>query len=56
MSETILKKLLKDKIIFIEEDYYVGKASDNEEVILGNVGYEDDIEKYLKAHPTPDTW
>ena len=35
---------------------YVGKAHDGTEVLMGTRGAEKNLERYLKAHPTPKHW
>lgn len=35
---------------------YVGTAADGTVVLLGTVGYEENVELYLREHPTPETW
>ena len=53
----LLSKLIDNGTVFIDDfDEYVGIASDNEYVCIGNVGNELDVESYLTSHPTPDTW
>ena len=51
-----LKMLLANKIIEIEDNYYIGKASDGIWVQLGEIGAEDQLELYLETYPTPDKW
>ena len=56
LNEGLLQKLIKAKVVFIDNIEYIGKAVDGKEVSLGNVGDEKQIEKYLKDHPTPKDW
>jgi len=51
-----IKFLIANKVIEIEDNYYIGKASDGVWVQLGEVGYEEELNKYLDACPTPDRW
>jgi len=51
-----LQSLLKSKKVWVEDGEYVGKSKDGTEVTLGSVGDERTVERYLKDHPTPDTW
>ena len=39
-----------------DQFYYIGRTSDGTEVQIGNVGSEDNIERYLADHPTPEDW
>lgn len=52
----ILNALINSGVVHVEDGYYVGKASDGEWVTIGWTGDTDDAERYLKDHPTPDTW
>jgi len=52
----ILEQLIKSGDIFLDEDEYVGIASNGDEVSLGYVGQELRIEYYLQSHPTSNTW
>jgi hypothetical protein len=52
----ILEQLIKLGKIWVEGREYVGLAEDGTIVSVGNVGQEEQAEKYLAAHPTPDTW
>ena len=56
MREEYLGRLLGNKVIAIEDNYYIGKASDGVWVQLGEVGREKDLEEYLASCPTPDRW
>jgi hypothetical protein len=51
-----LAALMKSGKVFKDRGEYVGVADDGTEVSIGNVGEEAKVEKYLEAHPTPDTW
>jgi len=51
-----LSAFLHSKEIQIEDNYYIGLASDNTWVQIGEVGYEDEAEKYLAACPKPSDW
>jgi len=42
--------------IWVDGSDYVGRASDGTVVTLGNVGREDELNRYLNAHPTPRDW
>ena len=54
---TELEKHLEMGTIYIEDQfYYIGRTSDGTEVQIGNVGSEDNIERYLADHPTPEDW
>jgi hypothetical protein len=64
---TQLNYLLDEGVVYIKESNvphvpekfikeYVGIAYDDVEVLLGYVGEEDAIEKYLADHPTPREW
>jgi len=53
LTELIIKT---DIIMNFEKKEYIGIADDNTEVTLGIFGEEDQIEKYLIDHPTPETW
>lgn len=50
--------LLANGTIWVSDDHseYVGNASDGTEVNLGYEFEKDATERYLVAHPTPDTW
>lgn len=53
----ILDGLAAAGLIWIDSHgEYVGVARDGVEVSLGMVGYEADVERYLRAHPTPADW
>jgi hypothetical protein len=54
----ISQKLMDKKLIWVDPgtEEYVGKAADGEEVAVGVVGYEKNLENYLKTHPTPKHW
>jgi len=57
MASTRFKELIESGIIWIDEDFnYVGMAADGEEVILGNVGEEDKVERYLQDYPETNQW
>lgn len=58
MTHPILTCRLADRSVYIDtiQKQYVGIAADNAHVLIGNVGMEDQTERYLKTHPTPDTW
>lgn len=43
------------KFSFKMRDYY-GTNAKGEEISFGGVGHEAEIERYLAAHPTPETW
>jgi len=49
-----LRDLMDKGIVWVENSYYVGLASDGEIVQLGHD--EQDTIVYLTDHPTPDTW
>ena len=56
-GESRLVPYLEDGTIWLTgSGEYLGKAADGTEVNLGMFGYEQQIEEYLKRHPTPDTW
>ena len=55
-TEKKLQEYINNGTIWIEDDEYVGKASDGIIVGLGSVGEEERMERYLKACPTPDKW
>lgn len=48
--------LVAKGLIWEDNGDYVGKAADGQEVAIGVVGYEDNVEEYLKDHPTPESW
>lgn len=56
MEHPILKLHLSDGTINRDGYDYVGQASDGKEVFIGNVGNEDQAEKYLQKHPNPTDW
>lgn len=57
-DKTRLDELLETGIIFISPDgfEYIGTASDGIEVGLGNVGREDDLNRFLDDSPSPSDW
>lgn len=52
----ILSSLLERRTIYVDNEEYVGVASDGTKLGMGVVGAERNLESYLKEHPTPDTW
>ena len=60
----LLQAALHSRTVFVDGGVYVGRARNpgtdnrapNEEVQLGVTGGEAAIERYLAAHPTPETW
>ena len=55
-STLLIGNLVHSGKMFMEDGEYVGIASDGVQVILGTVGEEDRLARYLTDHPTPDTW
>jgi len=55
-SYPLLENLIAMKLIYLDENEYVGIASDGTEVNLGYIGNEKRIEYYLQSNPTPSTW
>ncbi len=51
-----LKALLLKGTVWIEDDEYLGRASDGVVISLGVVGHESGAERYLRANPIPDKW
>lgn len=54
MEKPLLQTLIDNESIWIENGYYVGKASDGEIVQIGHD--EKSTIEYLKSNPSPDTW
>lgn len=54
----LLVNLLMEGSIYIEDSKYLyGKSSiGGGDVQLGTVDFLGEVESYLTAHPTPDTW
>jgi hypothetical protein len=51
-----LDKLIADKLVWVENGAYVGRASDGTIVQVGCVGYEESAERYLINNPSPEQW
>lgn len=51
-----LEKLLASGYVWIVDSHYIGRASDGEEVVIGEVGDEERIEWYLASYPNPTDW
>jgi len=56
MEHPILNLHMSDGTINQDGNDYFGLASDGEEIFIGNVGHEDQVEKYLQKHPNPTDW
>ena len=52
----LLANLIIMGLVKVQGREYIGLASDGVWVNLGNVGSELQVEGYLAAHPSPDTW
>lgn len=55
-----LQALLDAGTVYLDNStpaaHYVGKASDGQEVSIGDPMFCSQIEAYLADHPTPDSW
>lgn len=54
----ILDKLMAEKLIKMDFRLraYYGTNAEGVELILGTMGGEDELERYLVKHPTPNEW
>ena len=53
---TALETLIDAGSVHIEDDAYIGTASDEVDVVLGNVGNESTVLLYLAQFPAPSDW
>jgi len=56
LDQRIHETLLGSGVIWNDGSSYVGTASDGVEVLLGTVGDEESLERYLTKNPTPSHW
>jgi hypothetical protein len=56
VATPVLDTLLASGVVRVVDREYVGRASDGSEVNLGCVHYPESAERYLTAHPTPESW
>jgi len=55
-GKQIYEALLSYGSIFILDKHYYGKAGDGLEVVLGTVGDETPMYRYLEDFPSPTDW
>ncbi len=55
-GKAVLEALLRSGAVWIEDEEYLGTASDGETVFLGSEGLEDSIYRYLSDRPLPEQW
>lgn len=53
--QTELQRLIDERTVRVTNLYYIGKAADGEEVIVGSVGNEQATNRYL-AENGPENW